>query len=314
MKKALWFLVISCVVSSCSNDNSAAAVPANLNFSPVFNFVTDSLDLDMANSETENSVYCTYSDIDLIDIYKEKVIKYNLNTLSQSNITHSDGTESRQLEIIGSNIYSISYFDIYKYNLNLDNILELHQFTYKGIPKTTQHNNNIIILSGKDYSFPGSGNMELLLFNTTSETYSTFTTFPNGYRMRGDGVTLNDKLYIFGGNDGITNYAEINIYDIISNNWTQQALPFGVYESFSSFYNNLIIVSGNKNSDSSGAFIGLYNPITNSFSNLNTSLDLNNISIRGITILNDEIYIAYTDYITPWSNNITIKVDKASLL
>src|SRR6218665_2909186 len=314
MKKIYWILIICCIACSCSDNDDSLALPATLNFNPVFNFVTDSLDIDMVNSPTSNSIYCTYSDIDLVDIYKEKVIKYNLNTSIQSSITHYDGIESRQLEVVGNEIYSLSYTGIFKYDLNLSNIVELPEFNYRIIPKTTLYNNNIIIISSTDNTFPEPSPMQLLHFNTTSQTYSSFTTFPIGYRMRGDGVAFNDKLYIFGGNDGITNFAEINIYDIIGNSWTQQALPFGVYESLTSIYNNSVIVAGNRNADSSGAFIGLYNPATNDFTSLNTSLNLNNISIRGITVINDEVYIAYAEHITPWPNNITIRIEKASLL
>lgn len=314
IQRILILLTFSVLLSCSDQDDNLKLSPTTLNFNPVLNFVTDTIDIDITNSTNENSIYITYSDTDPLDIYKEKAIKFNSNTLLQTSLTHYDDTESRQIEVIGGNIYSISYKSIFKCDLNLNNNQELNEFSAISIPKTTKYNTDILVLSGKDENASSAVNMPILRFNTSSETYSQITSLPNGYRLRGDGITYNDKLYIFGGNDGTTNYADVNILDITTNSWSQQSLPFNVFESFTSLYNNSVIVAGNKNSDYSNAFIGIYDLTTNTYNVLNTSLDLNNITIRGITILNDEIYIAYADYSIPMPNNITIKVHKASLL
>lgn len=299
------------IISSCSdNDDTLRQIPPYLNFSPVLNFTTDSLELDITNSTNENSIYISYSDI--ADIYAENVIKYNLSNLSQTNMTHHDDSYGVQIEVIGNSIFSISYNYSSKFDINLGNNTQISQSFSNS--KATKYGNNILLFSGEEYSIPAQINMNVLRFDTSNETYSQIASFPNGNRFRGDGIVYNNKLHIFGGNDGITNYNEINIYDLVSNTWSQGNLPFTVYESFTSLYNNSIVVAGNKNSDSSGAFIGVYDLNTNTFTELTTSLNLSDTSIRGITVIDDEMYIIYTNFTSPFIGPITMHLYKASLL
>ncbi|REG83485.1 Kelch repeat-containing protein [Winogradskyella sediminis] len=310
MKNLIFLLFLTTIFCSCSSDNEVSIQNSNsLDFTEVMSFQVDTLDMDITSDLSTNSLFITSSND---DIWPEKVLKYNLSTLTQSDFIHDDGTESRQIEIIGSFIYSFSYNHTVKYDLDLSNIVDLNHHSGLSYSKATKYNNDILILSGeKCYDCL---EMPIKLFNSNNETFSELTVFPNGIRMHADGIVNNDILYMFGGTDNIANYNEINIYNIIDDVWTQEILPYQVYESFTSLYNNSILVAGNKESNNSNAFIGVYDITTNSYNELSTSLNLDNITIRGITILNDEVFVAYADLVSPLPNLITIKVIKASLL
>lgn len=310
-----YFVIVSLILAltSCTDNDGTLKQTAqsSLNFSPVLSFTTDTLDLDITNSIAENSVYISYSDIP--DIYTENVIKYNLTDLSQTNMSHQDDSESAQIEVIGNSIFSISMNYSSKFDINLSNNSQIPQSSYSK-SKAAKYNNNILLFSGEAHSIPSSNTMNILNFDTATETYTQIASYPNGQRINGDGVVFNNALYIFGGTDGTTNYSEINIYDLLNNVWSQHNLPFTVYESFTALYNNSVIVAGNRNSNSSGAFIGIYNPATDTFNELTTSLNLSNMSVRGITVINDEIYIVGTNFNSPFTSPITMHLYKASLL
>lgn len=306
MKNIITVLIFSACIWSCSTSNDSLNInQAPLNFTETITFEVDTLDLDIVSDITENSLYITYSGN---NGNNENILKYNLQTLTQSVITHPDFTESRQIEISGNSLFSIGVDQVHKMDLDLGNFITVnsgfHSFFYS---RAVKYNDDIILPYGIDNT---------VTFNTLTNNYTgTIISTPN-IRLRSDGEIYNNKLYVFGGSylSGVQAFNEVNIYDFGINNWTQQTLPFAVYESFTDQYNNNIIVVGNKESDSSNAFIGIYDLATNTFSELTTSLDINNITIRGITVIFDEIYIVYADIISPMPDLVTIKVAKASLL
>ncbi|NRR93496.1 hypothetical protein HSX10_18135 [Winogradskyella undariae] len=313
MKNLTFLLLIAITFSSCSSDNELSIQNSNsLDFTEVMSFQVDTLDMDIISDVSTNSLFITSSNEDVWPEQFERVIKYNLSNSTQSEIIHDDDTESRQIEIVNNTIYSFSYISTIKYDLNLSNINDINYYNGLSYSKSTKYNNDIIILSGERCH--DCTDMPLKLFDTNSETFNELSVFPNGIRMHADGSVLNDKLYMFGGTDLTTIYNELNIYDITNDIWSQETLPFGIYESFTSIYNDTIFVGGNKESDNSSAFIGIYDTTTNLYSELTTSLNLDNITIRGITILNDEIFVAYIDLVSPMPDLMTVKVVKASLL
>ncbi len=306
MRNIILLFAIICLYSCSSDELSNKQNSQDLNFTDIHNISVDTLDLDMISDISQNSIYLTYSSNNGLN---ENVLKYNITTQTSTIISHPDVTESRQIEIIGNWIYSISKNDVYRYDLNLGN-LSLHNNQTTGLEHTRAvvNSNKISFIEGQN-----------LLFNydTTSNTYQR-NMQGNSYKLRADSEIFNNKIYTFGGCSYDTNhnpilYNTINIYDIASNTWLQDSLPFNVYESFTASYNNTIIVAGNKNSISSDSFIGVFNPITNNYTTLTSTLDLSNISIRGITILNQNIYLAYTDLTTPMPLLMNVKIAKATL-
>ncbi|NRR92830.1 hypothetical protein HSX10_14750 [Winogradskyella undariae] len=316
MKNILVILVATILLSSCTSDNNPTTQnTSSLDFTEVMSFEVDTLDIDMKSVLSENSFYITYS---ADNLNSENVLKYNLNTQSQIDLTHGDGSQSRQLEVIDNMIYSFGVSSLIKYDLNLNNLNWSNQFYGKKKHRITKYDNDVLIISGRVVFNPivsvNDYEMKISRFESINEIYSDISTFPYGIRFQADGIVYNDKLYMFGGTDESINYSELNVYDLINDTWNQETLPYGIYESFTSLYNDSVLVTGNKESDNSNAFIGVYDIATNTFIELATSLDLNNITIRGITIINDEVYIAYADWVSPMPNLITIKVVKASLL
>lgn len=306
MKKIIALFIVICLYSCSSDEVINNKIPQNLNFTEVYSITVDTLELDMISNSAENSLFLTYSTNDGLN---ENVLKYNLTNQIATNITHPDITESRQIEIIGNWIYSVSKNDIYRYDLNLNNS-SLYNTESTGLEyhRTVINNSDIFSPQGMNLLFN---------YNTTTNTYQrNMQGFE--YRLRADCEIYNNKIYAFGGssydnNQNPLTYNSINIYDITSNSWTQETLPFNVYESFTELYNSSIIVAGNKNTDSSNAFIGTYNPQTNTYTPLLTSLDLPNISIRSITKLNQDLYVAYSDLVSPTPAILTVKIVKTTL-
>lgn len=318
MKNIISILFLPILLISCSSDNEedemVYEINTELNFTEVFTIQVDTLDLDMASSVNANSIYITYSGDSGLN---ENVLKYNSTTQVQSYLTHPDTSQARQIEIIANNIYSIAIDGVYKFDLNLNNVVKSYD-NYTQIPwaKTTSVNNKILVLNHN----------KILKFNTTSETYdfsSTNSPFEDSFKR--DGEFYNDNLYIFGGttyanqtwpDENVVNSSDaITIYNLSTDTWSQnQNLPFGAFETFTAIIDDSIIVAGNKNQDLSNPFIGIYDIISNNYTEFNNSLLQSNISIRGITILNSEIYVAYVELISSMPDLMTVKVAKASLL
>jgi|GEM_PF-6001158 len=306
MKYLLALLPFICLYSCSSDETVVNRNAQSLNFTDVFSFQADTLDLDMISSNSENALYITYS---ADNGFNEDLTKYNLTTSAQTSVTHPDISGSRQIEIIGNSLYSISN-DVYKFDLNLGNgaLINNNNSGFEGL-RGVPYNDAIFFPMGYD---------NIASYNTlTNTSQTTYNSFATG-RTRSDGEIYNDKLYSFGGSTGNRNYmpqsfSEINIYDIVNNTWTQQNLPFTVFESFTALNIDKIIVAGNTNSAGNGAFIGVFDPSLNTFTQIPVSLDLNNISIRSITILNNDLYIAYADFLPIMPSLITIKVVKTVL-
>jgi hypothetical protein len=275
-------------------------------------FQVDTLELDMISSDVENAFFITYS----ADTgFNESVLKHNVSSGIQTNLVHPDVSESRQIEIINNEIYSISSNDIYKFDLNLNNLLNINSSYNNAIySRATKYNNDLLYF----YSD------KIGRFDINSESYnSVLSISPYDYRDQNDGEIVNDIVYMFGGrqcdshedfeNNTCDSFNEINIYNIVSDSWNQELLPYEIFESFTSLDGNAIIVSGNKNPDQTNSFIAEYDVLTSNYTDLETSLDLENITIRGITVLNNEVYVAYTDLVDPMPDIMTIKVVKANL-
>jgi len=306
--KYIFFFLGFISLYSCSSEDKTASTPIPLNFTDLFTFQVDTLDLDMKSNVGQNSLYISYS---TNNGFNENIMKFELNNSSQIVIVHPDMTESRQIEIVGGQLFSFGGYTNYSMDLNLQNIALINQTPAGfGYFRTLVYNNEIYFPYGFD---------NYTVYNTSTNNFQYFWNSFSTLRGNSDGEIINGKLYSFGGSTGTSNYQpqsynEINIYDLVTNTWTQNTLPYAVFESFTSIYGGNIIVAGNKNSDRSGAFLAIYNPVSNTFNQLTTSLNINNITIRNVAILNNDLYIAYADIISPMPNLINIKVAKASLL
>ena len=302
MKQIIAFFLVISLYSCSSDEDNSKQNPQNLNFTQLFSITADTLDLDMIGNSSENSLYLTYS---TDNGFNENVLKYNLTTQTPLTITHPDDTESRQIENIGNWIYSISKNDVYRYDLDLDNVSIFNEGnTGLEYHKTITVNNDILSQRGKNLEFK---------YNTTANDYTLPDWQETQYRFKADCELFSNKIYSFGGTEFNTAYNTINIHNLTDNSWTQETLPFNAFETFTDIYNNAIIIAGNKNLNSGNAFIGTYDPVTNNYTSIPVSLDLSSISIRSITVLNNELYIAYTDIVTPLPSSLTIKIAKATL-
>lgn len=308
-------LFVSCFFASCSSDDNSNLTNSNrptLDFSEVMTFQVDTLELDMISNDVENAFFITYS---ADNGFNESVLKYKVSTNSQTNLVHPDISESRQIELINDYIYSISSNDIYKFDLNLNNLSNINSSYNSAVYlRASNYNNELLYFVGNKI---GS-------FDITSESYNNvLSNSPYDYRDQNDGEIVNDVIYMFGGrhcdshedfeNNTCESFNEIAIYDIVNDSWSQEFLPYQVHESFTAINENKILVVGNKNPDQTNSFIAEYDVLTSDYTDLDTSLNLENITIRGITVLNDEIYVAYAELVDPMPDIMTVKVVKASL-
>lgn len=316
MKKVILLILLTVIFSSCTSDNELSIQnTTSLDFTEVVSFQVDTLELDLVSNINENSLYITYSGD---SGFNENVLKYNTTTSAQNEITHPDISESRQIEIINNLIYSISSNDIYTYDLNLDNVTNINNlYNDRRYLRTSSLNNDLLIIGGTN---------QIVKFDTSAQTYDyTLTDSPYEFRDKNDGEILNNNIYIFGGrtcnysgeefdNQECDSHNEITIYNLLNDNWTNETIPYQIHESFTELYGNKIIVAGNKNSNQTNSFIAEYIPSTNTYSNIQSNLDLNDITIRGVTILNNEIFIAYIEVSSFMSDLMTVKIVKAPLL
>lgn len=305
MKYCILFIGLL-LVFSCSSDDSNTTNRQNLSFTDIYTIQADTLEMDMISNIGENSIYISYS---ADNGYNENLLKLNVNTLNTNEIILPDVAESRQIEIVNNNIFSLSGNDIFKLDLNLNLISTNNRYNESYLPRITSRNNTIEI-------FRGINNILSYDILTDNYIYPSFPTNSN-YFLRADVEIINDKLFTFGGlnyvNQNWVISNQINIYNYALNSWSSQNLPFNAYETFTDVYDNKIIVGGNKQNNQSDAFIGIYDPSNGSYTNFSTTINLNAISLRGLTVLNDELYIAYLDYNSPLPNSLSIKIAKASL-
>ena len=302
-----YILLIGLILNfSCSSDDSNTTNRQNLTFTDIYTIQADTLDIDMISNVGENSIYISYS---ADNGYNENLLKLNVSSLNTNEIILPDFAESRQIEIVNNDIFSLSGNDIFKLDLNLNLISSNNIYNGSVFSRITHKNNTIQILKGIN---------NIPEYDILTDNY-IFPNFPNNqnYTLRSDGEIINDILYTFGGinyvNPNWVTSNQINIYDYLTNNWSSQNLSFNVYESFTDIYNNKVIVGGNKQSNQSEAFIGIYDPSNGTYTDFTTTLNLSAISLRGLTVLNDELYIAYIDYNFPLPSALSIKIAKASL-
>jgi hypothetical protein len=300
---------------SCSTDDEDIQVPieynTELNFNEAFSIQVDTLELDMTSSENANSIYITYSADNGLN---ENVLKYNPTTQVQSLLTHPDTSRARQIEITNNDVYSIASDGIYKFDLNFNNVVKINDIN---IPmaciRSTSVNDELLVLRSD----------KILKFNTISETYDYgLSTSPYEQIFDRDGELYNDNIYMFGGftyinqpwpEDDIVNPSDaITVYNLETDTWSQnQTLPYSTFETFTVLSQNSIIIAGNRNLNLTNPFIGIYDITTNDYTEFNSTLLQNNISIRGMTLLNNEIYVAYVETMSSMPNLMTVKVAKA---
>lgn len=311
MKKHLILFLASITIFSCtSNQENRNSNFTNLSFTDIYTIQVDTLEIDMISDPSQNSIYITYS---ADNGFNENILKLNVSNLNPFEITHPDLSESREIEIVNNEIYSISSNDLIKLDLNLNIISTTSYFgnnTY--YPRLIGYNNSIQLPRGLN---------NILEYDIITNTYnypSPILTYMFQSKDRMDGEIINDVMFAFGGRNivnippQLTN--EIEIYDYLTDIWSSESLPYNVSESFTDKYNNYIFVTGNKLDNFSNGFLGVYNTDSHTYTPITTSIDFSTKSIRGLTILNDNIYIAYIEFSSTLPTLIDVKIAKASLL
>lgn len=295
------FFTILILFTSCENDRIENN--STINFVDVMTITVDTLEMDMVGDTNNNSLYLSYSPYNDTN---DNILKIDILTNSQTIEANPDPTDSRQLSINGNNLYSFGVDNVIKMDMNLNNAqtvnIGYNIFFYS---RAIQNGNEIL------FSF---GQNNLISYDILTDSYlGTLSSDP--VIIKSDGAVVNNKLYSFGGNYWTQNLAsnKIQIYDLASSIYTESNLPYTIYESFVTTFQGNLIVAGNKNIDQSGAFLAIYNPITSSYTDISTTLDLNSISIRSISIINNDMYIAYCQNYIPMSTMNTIKIVKSSL-
>jgi Uncharacterized protein conserved in bacteria len=104
-----------------------------------------------------------------------------------------------------------------------------------------------------------------LLSQAQTYTYTPKTNLPS-VRYAFNSVTLNNKVYIFGGSDMIAVQNIAQVYDVATNAWfTLQPLPYAVTEAFAGEVNGKIYVVGGWNGSQGVNFVQEYDPIANAW-------------------------------------------------
>jgi hypothetical protein len=117
-----------------------------------------------------------------------------------------------------------------------------------------------------------------------------------------DGEIVNDKLYIFGGQeqfDGTPPNDIIYVYDRMGSSFMTSHLPYALSRTFTAKHGQLIYVAGHIGTDNDlSSVIGVYNTQTDSFTELNFRVnEVLQGNIHQIAIAGNSIYILYGDEI-----------------
>ncbi|RZJ67073.1 MAG: hypothetical protein EOO50_07365 [Flavobacterium sp.] len=300
----LFCLFMSFALYSCAQDDSET--PFQNTADEVFSFEVDSINLDMIAAPDGNSLYVTYSADNGLN---ENLTRFNLQSGSQTTVVHPDLSEGRKLVILGDYVYSVG-------NVMYRASLDLAQVEVFG-PGIGSIGANSPVSDGTNI-FYVFGYESWATFDLTTGEPDLQNDNWNLWRTGSASCFRQEKIYLFGGhsgnaNDGFEIFDSIFIYDTNDNSWSQNTLPFAAFETFSASYGGQILLAGNKFSDGSGAFIGIYDTQSATFVDTPISLDLQNISIRSIAAIGDDFYVAYVELENIGDATMTVKVVKLQL-
>jgi hypothetical protein len=301
--KIILFLILPIGILFMSCDSERIQSHSTINFVDIATISVDTLEIDMVGDANQNALYLAYSPNNDVN---DNTMKLDLQTLSQTIEAHPDPTESRQLAILGNHLYSFGVDQVLKMDMDLNNLQVVNSgysifFYSRAVP-----NGNTVL-------FP-FGQNDLVSYDILTDTYQGTIDF-DPLTLRSDGAVMNNILYSFGGNPLSLNPMsdKIKMYDLITSSYSESNLPYPIYESFVTTYQGNFIVAGNKNTTQGDAFLAIYNPTTATYTDMNTSLNLSTISIRSISVVNDELYLAYCENFSPTASVNTIKIVKSSL-
>ena len=259
-----------------------------------------------------------------LEIPPERVIKFNLDDLSQEEFVNYDFDDSdfasKQLHIVNNQLISIGSQKISAYDYDLsdpstffyNNLISEEYGTkinYTRFGMAVQ-DNAVYIIGGAFADDPEGGSFfdieetkKIYKWDIDTQTLSLFATLPET-RYGARGTIVNDKMYIFGGSKSWTELSpQSTIYIVDMNNPNSiQTLDMGAELRFSFVqkYENLIFVGGYKIlTDPSGkeSTLGVFNTENNSFNELSHNLTNPNgeHAIHQMAVFNGKLYLLYGD-------------------
>ncbi|WP_299433681.1 hypothetical protein [uncultured Aquimarina sp.] len=250
---------------------------------------------------------------------EEDIISFDIDTKEfDINIScQPSGFATKELEIINNRLVSVSSNSINVYDTDM---LESPTI-YEHDPSFSRHGTATI---GDDIFIVGSlfegVSDKLYKFNTLTNQFSEVTSMPKE-KLWADGEILDNKLYIFGGQDNlfdnIIGSDDILIYDLYTNEWDNLTMTKLVNDTFTGRYQNLICVGGSiwvdNNDDGQidelNGFLGVFNTQDNSFEEVDFELDTPVFGgFRQLTVVRNKLYV-----ITGFENDYTFKIFEADL-
>lgn len=259
--------------------------PATVASAPValFSFNSGVFRVGFKISPATNSLIVTNRD-DLTGIGSQQAFKYNLETsdLQEIEFTIQDFA-TKQIEFVNGKIASIG-----------GNVFQSFEYPFTEDPIQYQLDNGVSLINigsaAQDntiYVFGGvaapSTVSEISSFTLGASSLDFEAALPS-FKNNADGELLDNKLYIFGGYEDSSSYyegsSEMFIYDLTTRNVETRTLPTRIIDAYTSIVGNLIYVGGRKPFDSSGdgtfnsytPFLGIYNTLDDSFSEVNLNL------------------------------------------
>jgi len=123
--------------------------------------------------------------------------------------------------------------------------------------------NGIVYVAGGSPDIGASVVNTLYAYNIAANTWNTLTSMPQALLVSGFGA-IHGKLYVAGGNNGVTQLNSLYIYDIDSNTWTTGAnLPVAAEAPGSAVLQNKLYLFGGI---SPLVTTQIYNPGSNTWS------------------------------------------------
>ena len=295
----------------------ATASQTGLNFSLAFTFesndVNGSANVGMIGSNADNSLFIAVRENDLNNgsANPERIIKFDITTgASQERLFFQNQFVTKRLHIVGEQLIVIGgqYVNTYDLNLSGDPLSVSHGRTLSRFGISTLNDN--VFLIGGNIEEPSSGIINgntVFRWNLNTQSLTEFTTLYEP-RFRADGTIINDNLYIFGGNELLSNNTTIasNIIHKINLNNPSNIEIFESNQPIDITYvqrfQNLIYVAGqiivsdaNGNTIARESTIGVFNTLDNTYQELNTNLTNPSgyHTIHQMCVFNNKMYIIY---------------------
>ena len=279
------------------------SIPTTLTFNEVseisgYNFTQA---IGFEGSEELQSLFIANRQIDTtVGIQYEHLFRYDLLNNAMAEIYNPIVDYiSKEIQIIDNQpvVIGSQYVSTYEFDLAEPPLVVPHGLNLSRHGSALM-NNEIYVYGGDLNRFDSD---KIRKWNAGTGSWESVATMPSPKSYAG-GEIVNDKLYVFGGQQEFSGTLQediIYVYSFADDSFATYHLPTALYRSFTAAVGELIYVAGHINptgNDNTDLYFGVFNTRDNSFAEISINLsDANVNSIWAMTGLRNNLYVIYGD-------------------